>query len=128
MANHTEAFGAANPRYTPEEKAIIIRNVKEFPDNLQEAFRKSSLELENRAVASVSSHYYSSIRKEHQNILSIGSSKGFSKGNAKIRPNKSDNQEVALESDLMHFHKVVIEILQLNAEEIRRLKIILDNI
>ena len=45
-------------RWTNDEEQVIISHVKANPNNLQEAFRKASLELTNRSAYSIYQHWY----------------------------------------------------------------------
>ena len=38
---HTQAMASQMKRWTSQEEIIVIDNIKNFPDNIREAFRKS---------------------------------------------------------------------------------------
>jgi hypothetical protein len=117
---HTTEVRRTLRKWTAQEEAVIISSIKAFPDNIQEAFRKSSRELD-RTFSAVSFKYYNSIKAKHPNLISVGTSKGFSVKNTKNRANKSDNQEEALAPILKPSHRIVMEMMQLSPEELQRI-------
>ena len=121
MSNtHTQAMASQMKRWTSQEEIVVIDNIKNFPDNIQEAFRKSGRELD-RSSNAVAFKYYNSLKQKHPNIISVGTSKGFSVKNTKNRANKSDNQETPLTPKLKSFQRIAMEMMQLPQEDLNKL-------
>lgn len=55
---------AAHKKWTENEDKVILRFVKESPENLSEAFKKASENLDNRTPASCSYRWYSHISRD----------------------------------------------------------------
>ena len=121
MSNtHTQAMTSQLRRWTSQEEIVVIENIKNFPDNIQEAFRKSGREIQ-RTPEAVSYKYYNSLKQKHPNVISVGTSKGFSVKNTKNRANKSDNQETPLTPKLKSFQRIAMEMMQLPQEDLNKL-------
>ena len=58
-------------RWTQEEEVVVLNNIKNFPDNLHEAFRASARQLENRNVHSIEQKYYSTLKLKYPNLENI---------------------------------------------------------
>jgi hypothetical protein len=108
-------------RWTQEEEVIVLNNIKNFPDNLHEAFRVSARQLENRNVHSIEQKYYNTLKLKYPNVISVGTSKGFSVKNTKNRANKSENQEESLSPILRPVHRIVMEMMQLSPEDLKKI-------
>ena len=117
---HTQNVNRQIRKWTKEEESVIISNIKAFPDNLQEAFRKTSKEID-RNTASISTKYYDSLKKKHSNLISVGTHKGFSKHNTKNRANLSEGQETPLTPSLRPFQRIAMEMMQLPREDLNKL-------
>lgn len=117
---HTQEFSKKLKRWTSEEEAVVLNNIKSFPDNLQEAFRQSAREID-RTKEAISFKYQNHLRERHPNIISVGTSKGFSVKNTKNRANYSSNQETPLRPKLKTFQRIAMEMMQLSPEDLNRL-------
>ena len=117
---HTQEFNRKLKRWTLEEEAVVLSNIKSFPDNLQEAFRKSSREIE-RTKEAIAFKYQNYLKEKHPNIISVGTSKGFSVRNTKNRANYSNNQETPLRPKLKTFQRLAMEMMQLPQADLNKL-------
>lgn len=117
---HTQAVDSQMKRWTSQEEIVVIDNIKNFPDNITEAFRKSGREL-NRSANAVSFKYYNCLKEKHPNVISVGTSKGFSVKNTKNRANRSDSQETPLTPKLKSFQRIAMEMMQLSQEDLNKL-------
>lgn len=122
MSNtHTQAVNRQIRKWTSQEELVIVDNIKNFPDNLQEAFRASQRMLSDRNVKSIEQKYYNTLKTKYPNVISVGTSKGFSVKNTKNRANKSDNQETPLTPKLKSFQRIAMEMMQLPQEDLTKL-------
>lgn len=117
---HTTTVNNTLRRWTTEEEAVVLSTIKSFPDNISEAFRRSAIQL-NRSPKAVSFKYYNLLKEKHPNIISVGTSKGFSVKNTKNRANKSENQSEALSPMLKPVHRIVMEMMQLSPEDLKKI-------
>jgi len=117
---HTIAVNRSNQRYTAEDKATIANNIKSFPDNIQEALRQSSIQI-GRSLGSVQWQYYQGGIKHSHNVVTVGSTKGFSHKNVKNRANLSINQTETLVPRLRPFQRIVSEMLTLEPRDLERI-------
>jgi|Laugrespbdmm15sd_2_1035082.scaffolds.fasta_scaffold27587_3 hypothetical protein len=119
---HTQQFNENfRKRWTTEEEIIVVNNIKNFPDNLHEAFRHSERQLTNRKMHSIEQKYYNNLKDKYPNIISVGTSKGFSVKNTKNRANKSESQETPLTPKLKSFQRIAMEMMQLSQEDLTKL-------
>lgn len=118
--SHTQEVNRTLRRWTKDEEAIVLSTIKSFPDNIQEAFRKSGREID-RSPEAVSFKYYNYLKLKHQNIISVGTSKGFSVRNTKNRANRSENQSESLSPILRPVHRIVMEMMQLSPEDLQKI-------
>lgn len=118
---HTQAVNRQIRKWTSQEELVIVNNIKSFPDNLQEAFRASQRMLSDRNVKSIEQKYYNTLKTKYPNVISVGTSKGFSVKNTKNRANKSDNQETPLTPKLKSFQRIAMEMMQLPQEDLNKL-------
>ncbi len=109
------------------EDNIVLEKVRDYPDNLAEAFRQAVPLLPLRSKAAIAFHYYDVLAKKH-NILAVGTKKGFTQPNVKNRTNKSIGQTVPLKPQLQHLHKILIDIMQMSDEEKEKLKTFVNTI
>lgn len=113
--------------YTSQEDELILNLIKSYPDNIKEAFRQAKVILKIRTIGSIRQRYYNFLKKTNK-VLTVGSKKGFTKNNVKNRQNNSKGQSIPLVSNLTHFQQILVDILQLNAEEKQKLKTFIDTI
>lgn len=118
---HTEAVNRQIRKWTNQEELVIVDNIKSFPDNLQEAFRASQRALIDRNIKSIEQKYYNTLRSKYPNVISVGTSRGFSVKNTKNRANKSEFQEVPLVPKLKSFQRIAMEMMQLSQEDLKKL-------
>ena len=118
---HTQAVNRQIRRWTKEEEVLVVNNIKSFPDNIQEAFRKSERELTDRNLKAIEQKYYNNLKKDYLNIISVGTSKGFSKHNTKNRANLSEGQGTPLVPALKPFQRIAMEMMQLSREDLNKL-------
>lgn len=118
---HTQAVQRQFKKWTKDEEIVVINNIKSFPDNLQEAFRLSERQLENRTFSTIQNKYYTNLKGKYNDIISVGTIKGFSVKNTKNRANKSDNQETPLSPQLKSFQRIAMEMMQLSQEDLQKL-------
>lgn len=118
---HTQAVNRQLRKWTSQEELVIVDNIKNFPDNLQEAFRASQRILTDRNVKSIEQKYYNTLKTKYPNVISVGTSKGFSVKNTKNRANKSELQETPLTPKLKSFQRIAMEMMQLSQEDLNKL-------
>jgi hypothetical protein len=118
---HTQEVQRQFKKWTKDEEIVVINNIKSFPDNLQEAFRLSERQLENRSFSTIQNKYYTNLKGKYNDIISVGTVKGFSIKNTKNRANKSDNQEIPLSPQLKSFQRIAMEMMQLSQEDLQKL-------
>jgi len=118
---HTQEVQRQFKKWTKEEEIVVINNIKSFPDNLKEAFRLSERQLENRSFGTIQNKYYTNLKGKYNDIISVGTIKGFSIKNTKNRANKSDNQEIPLSPQLKSFQRIAMEMMQLSQEDLQKL-------
>ena len=101
--------------FTPEEDAIIIRFVKEYPTNLQEAFKKAYTQLPNRTLKTIQNRYYRALRKDPKiNALTCGSKAGFTQNVKNVMRDKEGNLP---DQALKHYMVIMKELLELQPKE-----------
>lgn len=77
---HTDNVNKKIRRYSEQEKNIVLKWMQQYPDNLQQAFLKASMELEDRSPASIENKYYLSWKKdENFRAVTTGGKNGFTK-------------------------------------------------
>ena len=64
------------PRYTPQEDAIVLDTIAKYPNNISHAFNMASQQL-NRTPASVEYRYYKTLKNKHT-VIAVASNKGIS--------------------------------------------------
>lgn len=113
--------------FSNEGDLVIIRNVENYPDNLNVAFEKASEELNTesflqlrnntlRSIKSVANRYYNKIRTSENKILCVGSKNGFI-NNTKNTPKSRDTSEFPEDRQLNKVEWVVKILLSLNNDE-----------
>lgn len=113
--------------FSNEEDLVIIRNVENYPDNLNVAFEKamqelnteSFLQLRNntlRSIKGIANRYYSKIRTSENKILCVGSKNDFI-NNTKNTPKLRDTNEFPEDRQLNKVEWVVKIFLSLNNDE-----------
>lgn len=113
--------------FSNEEDLVIIRNVENYPDNLNVAFEKTMQELNSesflqarnntlRSIRGVANRYYSKIRTSENKILCVGSKNGFI-NNTKNTPKSRDTSEFPEDRQLNKVEWVVKILLSLNNDE-----------
>lgn len=117
---HTQELNRTLRKWTKEEELIVLDNVKNFPDNLQEAFRRSERQIE-RSFYTIQSKYYNTLKEKYPNVISVDTAKGFSVKNTKNRANKSENQQEALSPILRPVHRIVMEMMQLSPGDLKKI-------
>jgi hypothetical protein len=117
---HTQQVQRTIRKWTQEEEMIVLNNVKSFPDNLQEAFRVSQRQIE-RGFHTIQNKYYTTLRQKYPNVISVGTSKGFSVKNTKNRANTSEEQDTPLTPILRPVHRIVMEMMQLSPEDLQKI-------
>jgi hypothetical protein len=84
--------------YTKQEDNIILENIRQYPNNLQFAFERSSEEL-NRTASAISKRYYNKLRDSAK--IAVGSNKGLILNTKNtIRDNSKYNMVLDLTSSL----------------------------
>ena len=77
---HTDNVNKKIRRYSEQEKNTVLKWMQQYPDNLQQAFLKASMELEDRSPASIENKYYLSWKKdENFRAVTTGGKNGFTK-------------------------------------------------
>lgn len=117
---HTVEVNKTLRRWTSDEETVVLSTIKSFPDNIQEAFRKSGREI-NRSPEAVAYKYYNNLKLKYPNVISVGTSKGFSVKNTKNRANRSENQSESLAPLLRPVHRIVMEMMQLSPEDLKKI-------
>lgn len=111
--------------YTDEEDAIIINAIKESPKNVSNAINIASSLLPGRTKGGVSQRWYSVLsKKEHINVLTVGTSKGFSKNRKNLKRDEDGilpNQELRGHLFLLH------QILELTPQEREVIRTVLNS-
>lgn len=105
-------------KYTKEEDLIIMKEIKKNPQNIVSCCENASKILKNRTTKSIYVRYYNFLKKKY-NILSVGSSKGFSKNN--IKNQKRSYPGEILKPDLQPFQMIVKDMLELSLNERKRI-------
>lgn len=59
------------PRWTNDEEQVVIAKVRQHPNNLKEAFREASIELD-RSPGSITQHWYRNIRHNEIVFMTVG--------------------------------------------------------
>ena len=80
QTEHTDNVKRAVRRYTEDEKRIVLRHLQQYPDNLQQAFLKASMELSDRSPASIENKYYLSWKNDEDfRAVTTGGKNGFTR-------------------------------------------------
>lgn len=105
-----------NKRYTEEEKAIIIEQLKLYPDNRNEAFRVISTMLKDRAPRSIENYYQNNIKNNSAILIgTVGSNIGFTH-NRKNNPVR-EGQTFKRKEPLNPVIYIMKELLNLSQED-----------
>ena len=97
--------------FTKEQDEIIINEIKNYPTNILNAFKEASIKI-GKSQGCIQQRWYKHLKHGKQ-IVSVGSSKGFS-NNVK---NTKRIEGVMQEQNLKHYLVVVKELLELPDNE-----------
>lgn len=114
------------PRYSDAERAIIIEQVKLYPDNLREAFRKAATLLPERNQYTIANYYHRKIRNSSTTVNTTGSAIGFTK-NRKNNPVKQGETFQRAEP-LQPVLVIMRDMLTLSVEDRRAIRQFLNHI
>ena len=105
----------ANNPYTREEDEIIVGQIKNYPTNLQHAFKEASIQLLNRNVKAIEMRYYNKLRKNPDiHAITCGSTKGFTQN---VKNKFRDSDGTLPEQNLKHYMIIMKELLELQPQE-----------
>lgn len=104
-------------KYTEEDELTIIDLVKQYPTNLDYAFRQASIKI-GRGVDNISATYYARLRKKYPNILSTSSKNGATNN---IKNALVDKETGELTSNQLQPYQMVLRDLLNLPEEKRKL-------
>lgn len=79
------------PRWTNDEEQVVIAKVRQHPNNLKQAFREASIELD-RSPTSITQHWYRNIRHNEIVFMTVGS-KTINRNTKNVFHGSYDNTE-----------------------------------
>lgn len=108
--------GQRPPRYTETEDLIIINQVKNYPTNINYAFKEAQKLIPRRTDKAIGMRWYTKLSKlESTNAITCGSKKGFTKNVKNMCVSKETG--IMPDQNLRHYLYIVKEILELPQKE-----------
>lgn len=102
-------------KYTKEEDEIIIGQIKNYPTNLQHAFKEASIIMPDRPLRAIEQRYYNKLRKNADvYAITCGSTKGFTQN---VKNKFRDSDGTLPEQNLKHYMVIMKELLELQPQE-----------
>lgn len=79
---------AKSPKWTEEEKSILIQAVQANPHNLQEAFRQAEIQLD-RTNTAISNCWYYKLKRQSVCFVTVSPKKKLENGKLHFKENHS---------------------------------------